>query len=88
MNERRNSILDMAEEVLSMQNEIDNLRADRDHFKRLFEMASKSNDMHAEHTRQNISSLVEAVLDPDSVINLGIRAKEARRAPTVQTGVR
>ncbi len=65
------SIVDFAYDIIHMQEEIEQLRHERDHYKKLHEMNCDALNRSDKHTREMTGLMLKAVLDPDSVINKG-----------------
>ncbi len=65
------SVVDFAYEVLEMQQRIDFLERELEHYKELHRMNCESLDRSDAHTKEMIGMTFMALLDPDSVLNKG-----------------
>ena len=73
-------IIDFAYEVLAMQDRIDFLERELDHYKELHRINCESLDSSDKHTKEMIGLTFKAMLDPNSVVNKGYAAIAAERA--------
>lgn len=74
------SVVDFAYEVLEMQQRIDFLERELEHYKELHRMNCESLDHSDAHTKEMIGMTFMALLDPDSVLNKGYAAIAAEKA--------
>lgn len=69
----RLDIVDLAYQILEMHEENKHLRRERDHYKSMHESEMKSLDRSLKSTKETIGMMLKAVIDPDSLINKGIK---------------
>ena len=68
-------IVELAYQIIDMHKEILFLRQEVDHYKKLHEINCESLDRSHKHTMEMTGIILNAVIDPESVINKGIEAK-------------
>ena len=74
------SVVDFAYEVLEMQQRIDFLERELEHYKELHRMNCESLDRSDAHTKEMIGMTFKALLDPNSVVNKGYSSIAAEKA--------
>lgn len=68
-------VVDFAYQIIAMQNKIERLEGEVAHYKHLHEMEREALDSSFQNTRNMIGTVLEAVIDPDSGLNKGLRAR-------------
>ena len=71
----RTTIVDMAYEVIDMQQRILELEREVAHYKGLHEMNCKHHEVLDDGHRKMMDTIFNAVLDPNSVLNAQVRTK-------------
>ena len=74
------SVVDFAYEVVGMQQRIDFLERELEHYKELHRMNCESLDRSDAHTKEMIGLTFKALIDKDSVVNKGYAAIAAEKA--------
>jgi hypothetical protein len=73
-------IVKMAHGILAMSDRIIELEGEVEHYKELYELYKGRSDSAGKAVEQNIGTMLQAALNPNSVINVGLAEIERRRA--------